>query len=389
MADKKISAMTAATTLGGTEKIPAVQGGANVYLTPAQLAVYGSPSIENRLINGDFLIDQTNEGAVYNVSSSIKVMDMWRTSNAGGFSTQPTHSIQRSSDAPAGFSNSVIITSLAAQTPSAAQYGIFYQRVEGTMLADLNWGTANAKNVVVSFWAKSSLTGTFYGSIFAAATRSYVFPYTIAVAGTWQYFVISIPGDQSGTYPTDNTNSLSVLFGLGAGANFQTTPSTWTAGSYWSGTGETKLLATSGATLQLTNVRMRAGAVDLPYAPRPYGTELSLCQRYFAKTIPQGTAVAQAAGSTGALTVKNPIASGAPSVYWSYPVTMRATPSVTTYNPSQSNGNWRNLTAGSDATLSLDPGTTIGQGGVLVAASGTVTSIGDILAIHATADARL
>lgn len=117
--------------------------------------------------------------------------------------------------------------------------------------------------------------------------------------------------------------------------------------------------------------------------------DLGRCQRFYQKSFPIATAPAQNAGVTGAICVKNPIALGDPSVYVDFKVTMRATPTVTTYNPSAANANWRNVTAGSDSTVSVDPATAIGDNGFLIATSGTVTTLGDVLAIHYSATADL
>lgn len=125
----------------------------------------------------------------------------------------------------------------------------------------------------------------------------------------------------------------------------------------------------------------------IEFAPASY--EMLRCQRYFQSTFPIGTNIGQNAGVAGAITVKNPIALGDPSDYWQFSQPMRAAPTIVTYNPSAANANWRDITAAADATVSVDPSSTKSQRGVLIATSGTVTTLGDILAIHASASAEL
>ncbi len=122
---------------------------------------------------------------------------------------------------------------------------------------------------------------------------------------------------------------------------------------------------------------------------RPYPAEIILCQRYFRKSFPAGTNPAQSAGVAGAVTIKNPIALGDPSEWVPFNPPMRAKPTITTYNPSAGNANWRDITSGLDVTVSVDPGTTMNDSGVLIATSGTVATLGDILAIHYSATAEL
>lgn len=346
-------------------------------------------SMDNRLINGDFLFDQRSEGASSDMGSvPTGAPDNWlAATTAGGKAT-----IQRTATSPpANFLYSVLITSSTAWTIPAGGFGELYQYIEGSYITDFAWGSANAKPIVVSFWVKSSLTGAFTFNVFnSAANRVYVTTYTINAANTWEYKTLFIPGDTTGTWLTTTGIGLAIGFDIGSGSTLTTsTTEAWQAGFYSHKTAAVNLTATNGATLNIGNVRLRPGTCDVPYIARPYTVELNLCQRYICKTFSLGTAPAQNAGITGAITVKNPIALGDPSEWWQFPARMRANPAITTYNPSAANANWRDITAAADATVSVDPSSTIGQTGVLIATSGTVTALGDILAIHALADASL
>jgi hypothetical protein len=232
----------------------------------------------NRIINGDMRIDQRNAGAAVTVGGSYPV-DRFSMQNI----TDGAFSAQRDTTVPAGFINSVKITITAADTSlTGTQNLIIFQRIEGFNAADLGWGTASAQNVTLSFWVRSSLTGTFGGAIRNnGGTRSYPYAYTISSANTYEYKTITIPGDTSGTWLTDSGIGMQVDFSLGAGPDRTGTAGVWAAGNFISTTGATSVVGTSGATFYITGVQLEAGSVATPFERRPYGTELALCQRYF------------------------------------------------------------------------------------------------------------
>jgi hypothetical protein len=183
---------------------------------------------------------------------------------------------------PVGFTNYLGITSSSAYSVLTGDAFGFYQLVEGFNCADLAWGTANAQTVTLSFWVRSSLTGTFGGSIINnAANRSYVFSYTISAANTWEQKTITIAGDQSGTWLTTNGTGLMVRYGLGSGSTFTGTAGSWGAGNIVQPTGSVSVVGTSGATWYITGVQLEKGSTATSFDYRPYGTELALCQRYF------------------------------------------------------------------------------------------------------------
>lgn len=351
--------------------------------------MYPMYTSENRIINGDFLIDQINEGAAVTPAATGYVCDMWKL-DTSGLGSDITLQVQ-SGVAPTNFLNSMKLLTASNATPTAAQYTRLTEIIEGSQIADLAFGTNNATNFTITFQARSSVTGTYCVSFRnSAANRSYIATYATTVANQWTWISITVPGDVTGTWlSTPNTIGMNVSFDLGSGSNFQSTAGTWQAGNFTGTSGAVKLVANAAATLYITNIQLFAGNQPIPYSPRPFGVELALCQRFYQKTFQPGTAPAQSAGVTGAITVKNPIALGDPSEWWQFVPKMAGTPTITTYNPSAANANWRDITAGADSTVSVDPSTTIGASGVLIATSGTVTTLGDVLAIHATANAGL
>jgi hypothetical protein len=219
-------------------------------------------------------------------------------------STASKYSVQQSTVAPDGFVNSALITSTSAYTVASSDYQTFQQRIEAFNMSDMGWGTASAQAVTVSFWVRSSLTGTFGGSLYFPATtaRTYPFSYSITSANTWEQKFVTIAGDTfSNTAPTGNSLYVIVQFALGVGSTFSGTAGSWVSGNFASVTGATNLIATNGATLYITGVQLEKGSVATPFEFRSIGTELGLCQRY-AIGFPFGSVSAQptiAVGGSG------------------------------------------------------------------------------------------
>jgi hypothetical protein len=225
-------------------------------------------------------IDQRNAGASVTLTSGGN----FSVDRFQGFEdTDGAMTAQQDSSAPAGFINSVKLTTTTADgSLSASQYALFRQMVEGTNVADLAWGTASAKTVTLSFWVRSSLTGTFGGALGNSAfNRSYPFTYSISVADTWEYKTVTIAGDTSGTWLTTTGTGIRVNFGLGVGSDYNGTAGAWAGAGYLSATGATSVIGTLNATWYITGVQLEVGSVATPFERRDYGRELAMCQRYF------------------------------------------------------------------------------------------------------------
>jgi hypothetical protein len=188
----------------------------------------------------------------------------------------------------AGFNNSIKITSLSANTIPSGSTALFtgYQAIEGYNVADLSWGTSDAKPLTVSFWTKSSVIGSYsFAAVNGAQNRCYASTYTINQANTWEYKTVTIPGDTSGTWNKDNQVGMYLFWGFGAGSSFTvTTNNTWDGNSSkYHATGVTPLTATNGATLYITGVQAEKSSAATAFEYRQFGQELALCQRYFQK----------------------------------------------------------------------------------------------------------
>jgi len=233
----------------------------------------------NRIINGDMRIDQRNAGAAVTISSTnVYTVDRWASSE----SSDATFTVQQDSSAPTGFINSAKITvTVADASVAASQYNTFSQRIEGLNCADLAWGTASAATVTLSFWVRSSVTGTFGGALDNSAyNRSYPFTYTISAANTWEQKSIAIEGDTSGTWLTTNGIGITVYFDLGTGVDNTGTANAWVGAGNVGVDSTVQLVNTLNATWYITGVQLEAGSVATPFERRSFGQELALCQRY-------------------------------------------------------------------------------------------------------------
>jgi len=303
-------------------------GGSNAQLYGVSMRNGGTAWV-NRIINGDMRIDQRNAGASITANDDTYAVDRFKT--AASQSSKLT--AQRNAGSvtpPAGFSNYLGYTSSSAYSVGASDYFVCQQGIEGFNTADLAWGTASAQAITLSFWVRSSLTGTFGGSLRnASADRSYPFTYTISAANTWEQKTVNIAGDTSGTWGTGNGIGISLGFGLGVGSTLSGTAGSWAGANYRSATGATSVVGTNGATFYITGVQLEAGTVASPFERRPYGEMLMLCQRYF-----------QVYGGQSSAPNFQGYGSGDMNSVYPYPVEMRTAPTGTT------SGNWTKSNCG-------------------------------------------
>jgi len=280
-------------------------GGDSITFADGSVNASGFIGHRNRIINGAMVIDQRNAGAsVTPTTDNTYTLDRWTAK----LSQSSKYSVQQSSTAPTGFKNSLLITSLSAYTVGASESFFTKQVIEGFNVADLGWGAAGASTVTLSFWVRSSLTGTFGGSLWnSAADRSYPYSYTISAANTWEQKSITIAGDTSGTWLTTNGGGINVGFAFGVGTSLSTTAGAWAAGFYPSATGATSVVGTNGATFYITGVQLEAGTTASPFEYRQYGTEFSLCQRYFYKVVGGTSYQRFGTGASNATTTQFPV----------------------------------------------------------------------------------
>jgi hypothetical protein len=337
-----------------------------------------SSVMRNRIQNGAMVIDQRNAGASVTPNNTY-TLDRWIVEN----SQTSKLTVQQNAGSvtpPNGFRNYLGVTSTAATSVGSGDYFMLEQRIEGFNMADLMWGTANAKTVTLSFWVRSSLTGTFGGSLMNGTNgRAYPFTYTISAANTWEYETITIAGDTTGTWFTTNGTGILLSFGLGVGSTYSGTAGAWTNGNLFSATGATSVVGTNGATFYITGVQLEVGTQATSFEYRQYGTELALCQRYFQ--------ISKASeGTTNYTSFCNGHFPATTYGFFQFPLVqaMRTAPTLSNNTVSQYRVGFNTCTAlaissGNPVSVSIrgdTTGLTIGQGGQLDANNNTTAFIG-------------
>ena len=281
-----------------------------------------SLGFKNRIINGAMVIDQRYAGAATANTINGYTVDRWAVlqSTTGKLIAQQN---QGSVTPPAGFTNYLGVTSQSAYSVLAGDIYRFVQQIEGLNVADLGWGTANAQTVTLSFWVRSSLTGTFGGAIGNnTGASTYPFTYTISSANTWEQKTLTIPGPTFGTYATNNTTSIYLQFALGLGSSTAGgTANTWGTSAVGGPTGTVSVVGTNGATWYITGVQLEVGSTATNFEYRDYGRELYMCQRYYYRLNADG-------GNYGAFAQGYQAGLGGPLIY-PIPQIMRTTPSAT------------------------------------------------------------
>jgi hypothetical protein len=300
-----------------TSVLPEASGG-----TGTTTGYYG---FKNRIINGAMVIDQRNAGASVTVpAAAIYTVDRW-----AGYGSQASKiTIQQNAGSvtpPSGFSSYLGVTVGASANVTIGASDLFqlYQPVEGFNASDLAWGTASAVAVTLSFWVRSSLTGTFSGSVYNN-NGSYVFTFAIAAANTWEQKTITIPANT--TYAIQSTTSGSAFtlnFDLGAGSNWTATANSFAGPTKTKATGSTNLVTTNGATFYITGVQLEKGSTATSFDYRPIGTELALCQRYYQRYGDATTASTKFVGGLGSAVISTEF-----DLCFTMPVAMRSSPTM-------------------------------------------------------------
>ena len=220
---------------------------------------------------------------------------------------------------PAGFTKYWGFTSSSAYAAGVNDYFIVRQAIEANNMLDFGWGGSSSIAATVSFWVRSSLTGTFGGSLDNGNDRGFPFTYTIGTANTWEYKTVGISAPAAGgTWGVGNGSGVFVSLSFGTGTTYSGTPSSWNTGRFLSANGTTSVVATAGATFYITGVQLEKGSNATSFEYRDYGRELAMCQRYY-QTISYSACVGAANPLNGATVVTFDIL---------LPVSLRATPTV-------------------------------------------------------------
>lgn len=319
------------------------------------LGAGNASSFKNRIINGSQIINQRNTTVTANSGNSTPfATDRWRATCS--VATATAFTLQQSSTAPAGFTKSLLATVTNNTSPSGGEVEIFYT-IEGYNVADLGFGTADAKTFTLSFWVNSSVTGT-YGVGFenTAGTYTYVGTYTVNSANTWEQKTITVTGPTSGTFDKTNDRGLTLRFDLGSGSGYEQAAGSWVnSGSTRNRTSAcVTWITNSGATFYLTGVQLEVGTVATSFDFRSYGQELALCQRYYEKSY--NIDVVPGTNSGPGRLIWSGSSSGSNNAFGQvfYKVSKRAEGTATFYTSSGTAGSWDYERNGSSTTASAN-----------------------------------
>ena len=296
----------------------------------------------NLIINGAMQVAQRGTSAVTVTNSAgYRCVDRFKTDIDGSGGGDFSHA--QATDVPSGqgfqYSSKITTVTQASQPASEGNRHQLYSILESQNVFHLDWGTSSAKTCTLSFWVKSSVTGT-YGFIFghygSGSTYFYNTNYTINSANTWEKKTITVTGPTAGGNNTgDNSFGVRVEWILGVGSDAETgTLNEWTTSSTMRTAANTVYLPeNAGATWYLTGVQLEVGDVATPFEHRSFGDELAACQRYYYQP------------TTRIYTGQNTTGAHRGGVY--FPCTMRSAPSVT--QASVSSGTIATIWTGAEA----------------------------------------
>lgn len=300
----------------------------------------------NRIINGDMRFDQRNEGTAFssNNNAGVYTLDMVKVFNSqnghGVFSVQQLST----GTPPAGFDYYCRFKTTTADASIAAGYVYSAELItEAGDTRDFLFGTASAKTITLSFWTRSSLTGTFGGCIQnAAGVRCYVFNYTINSANTWEFKTVTAIGDTGGTWGNAPGGlGLNIGIDIGSGSTYIGTPNTWNTFDSFTTTGAVQLIGTLNATLDFTGFQIELGSVASDFEYLNYQAALERCQRYYEKSYAIGTKPAtNTSANLDSVVAGQDSASLTQSGQLKYAVPKTAIPTLVLYSGAGTTGKW-------------------------------------------------
>ena len=303
-------------------------------------SAYSQDALSNRnmVINGNMAISQRKGTTAYTTINSY-ILDRYKLEHSG--LDNLAFEVTQSTTVPDAFHGGYSLKYQTKTVESAIAADEFLQLVqffEGQNLQKLCFGTSSAKTMTLSFWVRSSLTGTFGVSVYQYDGDDIIGgTYTINTADTWEYKTMSFVGNTGDAIANDNTQGFKVQWCLGLGSNFtgtaNSTWSTYAAAKRWNGHTQSALLTTDESTWYITGIQLECGEVATEFEHEAYGDTLRKCQRYWQQSYAHGTA-AGTATTTGRV-IRFTDATQSYAGHWiTFREEMRTAPSGTVYNTS-------------------------------------------------------
>ena len=239
-------------------------------------------SFRNLIINGAMKVSQ--RGTVVNAGNEYGGPDRWKFIKNDGAMT-----ISQDTDVPTGqgFGNSYKIDCTSVAGTSGTYYVHTVQYIEGQDLQRIKKGTANAEQLTLSFWIKSTKTGTYVAELYDQDNNRHSSKaYTVSTTNTWEKKTITYAADTTGAFNNDNTTGLRVILWFYAGSSFQggTLAGTWASNTDANrAEGQVNAFDNTANNVFVTGVQLEVGSTATDFEHRSYGDELLRCQRYFQK----------------------------------------------------------------------------------------------------------
>jgi len=310
-------------------------------------AASGALSNRNLIINGSQIVNQRGTQTVSASATTQFGPDRFKLITSGLDNFVGT--IAQDSDVPSGsgFANSLKITTTTAESAiDAPEYFYLNHTIEAQNLQQLAYGTSSAKKVTLSFWVKSTITGTFALGLYKPdnTTQIHVKTYTINDASTWEYKTITFGANalSGGAIVNDNGSGIEVAWHLAVGSNFKGTDTSsgwagYSSATWGNGQGTDAVITTTNATFQITGVQLEVGDTATDFEHRTFGDELAKCQRYFCRTYPYGTSTGNASSNSSVLSASQAATTYMSAGTFRFPVEMRAAPTVVVYSTQNAN----------------------------------------------------
>jgi len=289
-------------------------------------APYGN---RNLIINGAMQVAQRGASVSGLANSPAYIVDRFSYRRTGAWSTFAATMSQENVNTN-GLRHSLKL--LTTATENSSDGAALSTALEGLNLQSLEYGTSNAKAITVSFWVKSSTTGTHQLSVQVDDLTNDTYPatYTIDSADTFEHKTVTIPaGSTSESIANDNTSGLD-LYWVYSPIDSTLTAGSWQNTNWYNGvSGVVDLANVTNGYLEITGVQLEVGEQATPFEHRSYGDELARCQRYcFAQArYGDGNIGTDAGGGTRLRSARH--SSNASFVFYQYPVMMRANPDLT------------------------------------------------------------
>ena len=347
------------------------------------------PTFKNLIINGAMQVAQRATSVTGVTSDGYRTADRWNV-NISSLGTW-TQSVENDAPTGSGFRKSLkMLCTTADASPAAGDYLTMPQAIEGQNLQHILKGTSSAKELTVSFWVKSNVTGTYIAELYDPDnTRSVSKSYTVSASATWEKKTITFPADTTGALDNDNNSSLSINFWLGAGTTYTSGTLATTWGSVTAANravGQTNLAAATNNYWQITGVQLEVGSVATDYEFKPFAQDLEECQRYYEKSYDL-TTVPGTSTEAGALLAVSPGNVNRVFASIQLRVSKRGQPTYTIYSTTGASGNMRDITAGADKAVNLS--TTAGENGVGIVTTAGITNASNTVVFQYVANAEL